>query len=1153
MDIPNSGAIFTLGKSYLAENNQSYFYIRNDPIKGLIAGPHQSAVICESGRLFVWGDNSHGQLGIGNQPNHNNNDNDKNNKTSYGDIITKPTCVKSLKTLGLKIVGIAFGIDWSIILAHSNEIFFSGRNIFPSGCNVSHNFTTTIVADEQCEIIRKPFRIDELDNCLTKNEDAEYYTTALAGNEHFVLMTSLGRLIAWGSNQNYQLGLSNDDTVSKPHEIKLDAPVQQFVCGPQSTLVLTTSGKFYLTGVLNEFVFTQFTELQQNLAPTEQIIFMHISKTNEIYIVTNSGSIYRSIESLRTKTLIFQRFYDYDSEENGPIWKLLKGFSFYTVLTKANKFYTTFSESGHHLKTFREISKFKNLRLLDTAVGNQHILVHGIPRSSTISATVGSVTEPHRYASRTFVMPSNFTNGSEDRIGSRGRSVTKASNKDRETGETEETKLSDINSNIMVNDVASKITSKLERESTTIKANGDAIEGIAGKSLVDKISAQTVEFLHQQEKQQDIEGNENGETKDNRDDESNHNIAATAVVVRNESNSPTDSEKTTTSLKLSSPAELSNKSPAIDKHLRPHTPYPESSTTASTPTTIKKTTPLRNYSYEAAMDHDHIEMTSPELVDSLEDIPEVEREDGLAKNSLPTMPFEEDEHLAVEINTTTDPLDSTIIVNEIRFINNGVDVTDNIKSESFDTEETESTVDSSEEHIADDYVHNAIGRKVSSGKTQGMESDVSKTIQKETGKTEQQGEYFVQSQVKNDRESTSEVKNESRTAFISHSLTGQVDDGLSTQSKNIHNAASENKTNLHTKSNNIGDEIMKAKDDISSEAEKSSGKVNKTARKSTAATTVIYDSMETGIKEGLSTKTKQKKESVLEGGMRKEIDFVPSAEIPTDTLTQKIENAAKKVNNGASEVRDSIEMATKHAVSGARDSAETVRENAKQVANDTKNTVDSIGSGARKVATEAKNAVGNVFIKMSDGTKDAVDTVAAKIAHEVQGAKENIATIFHGKNVKPSSPEDGRVSLTSEAGSKEDGPKTNTTIGEDDERTTASVNSTQNSTGNPFESPNPYDNEFDDVVERGKKALRDEINNMQQQGTQVTQQITQEAGNGKGKVRQFFCDIGGISCRNEKSVAVADEPPRYSVADKYPTQRTHDEEQNNTSKVCSIL
>lgn len=41
-----TGAVFTLGKSYLSENHQSYFFIKNDPIKKLITGSHQSAVIC---------------------------------------------------------------------------------------------------------------------------------------------------------------------------------------------------------------------------------------------------------------------------------------------------------------------------------------------------------------------------------------------------------------------------------------------------------------------------------------------------------------------------------------------------------------------------------------------------------------------------------------------------------------------------------------------------------------------------------------------------------------------------------------------------------------------------------------------------------------------------------------------------------------------------------------------------------------------------------------------------------------------------------------------------------------------------------------------------------------------------------------------------
>ncbi|XP_054734147.1 X-linked retinitis pigmentosa GTPase regulator [Anastrepha obliqua] len=1096
MDIPNTGAIFTLGKSHLAENTQSYFYIKQDPIKRLISGPHQSAVICESGRLFVWGENHYGQLGIGSQSNHNNNNGKNKSSTNSGDIITKPTCVKSLKTLGLKIADIAFGKEWSIILTHSNELFFTGRNIFPSGLNVARNFTTATVEDEECEIIRKPFRIEELEDCLAKNEDAECYTNVLAGNEHFVLMTSFGRLIAWGSNQNFQLGLVNDDDVQMPHEINLGAPVQQFVCGPESTLVLTTSGKLYFTGHLNEFVFSQFTELQQNLAPTEQIIFMHISKTNEIYIVTNAGSIYRSIESLRTKSLIFQRFYDYDSEENGPIWKLLKGFSFYAVLTKANKFYTTFSESGHHLKTFREISKFKNLRLLDVAVGNQHVLVHGIPRSSTISADVGSGAEPHHFASRTFVLPATIMNGSAQRNRKRDNNTAKVENNDNDLDDMKATKIADVNSNLLTNNLADE-KSKLEDETPDTKVNTAKIKWNGSETKEEEPPEESsfdqpkVEELSQTSGQirvdtscnvAEFEENVHKEVNGSDNKENTNAVADTASLSHNEAKSPTESEKSKQSPQSVKfvPAVVDKKaSPTNEKLLRPHTPFPESSTTGSTPTTVKKS-PLRNYSYEAAMDNDRIDNTSPALMESLENIAEImegERVDSAVKKALAsasTMPFEEDEQLTVEINTTTDPLNSTIVVNEIRFINNGVDVTDNVKAESLERGDTESTCDSSEEQMEDI-----------------------------------------------DRKSTEALNNSSK----NHKANEEDIDNTG----NI----------LNKKIQQIEVDVTGMSNELETEENKMDAEVKHLIQSS-----VTHEEAVSELKDDICAKAEHMSEDVTTA----QAELKSHTEKVSETLTDKIEGAAKKAGTAAVDVRDTVETAAKRAAAGARDAAEMVGENAKQVANDTKNTVESIGNSARKVATGAKNAVGNVFIRMSDGTKDAVDSVATKIANEVQDAKENINTMLHGKSLKPPPVEEDALSSASEAASKEGGPKTNTTTGEDDERTTASVNSNQNSNSNPFEGSNPFESSdpFDDVIERGKKALQNETHT-------VHQEIAQDTEKGKGKVRQFFNEFRGISCRNEKSVAVDDDPPRYSVEDKYLTPVHRDQQQNNTSKVCSIL
>lgn len=374
----------------------------------------------------------------------------------------------------------------------------------------------------------------------------------------------------------------------KPYEIVLDSSIQQFACGPESTLVLTEKGNLYLTGHLNEFVFPQFTELQKNLPPTEQITFVHISHASEIFIVTNTGSIYRSFESLRNKSLIFQRFYDYDSEENGPIWKLLKGTSFYAVLTRANKFYTTFSESGHHLKTFREISKFKNLRLLDMALGDRHILVHGLPRSSTLAATMGPGGE-HRFMSPSAIM-ANTTGGLMGRM----NHVKKA----RQATALDETQRSPaMNSSHLVEPMP-------ERPKTNTPVH---------------------ETLKEEVEMNDVEQKENMDSNNNLDLEEHQEVNSDPPPESDSLHSDSPKRKSPTgSMKshksISSLRRLQHVN-SSEKLLRPRTPYPESSGGSSPQTAFKKT-PVRNASYHTAMDEEFIEHTSPRLVESLENIPE---------------------------------------------------------------------------------------------------------------------------------------------------------------------------------------------------------------------------------------------------------------------------------------------------------------------------------------------------------------------------------------------------------------------------------------------------------------------------------------------------------------------------------------------------
>lgn len=848
----------------------------------------------------------------------------------------------------------------------------------------------------------------------------------------------------------------------------MDAAVQQFACGPESTLVLTASGSLFLTGRINEFVFHKFTELQKNLSPTEQIIFMHISKASEIFIVTNVGNIYRSFESLRNKSLVFQRFYDYDSEENGPIWKLLKGFSFYAVLSKANKFFTTFSESGHHLKTFREISKFKNLRLLDIAVGDQHILVQGLPRSTSLSATGGSAAESHNYMSRSFVLQPKDLNANTQMRSASGRSLTKQqAMNEPETADAEQgfnamgASVAAVSAGVATLQAVKHISNDLldeqgnmeksyeeeddkaqETEAPKVEeVNGNVEQPVMESNKVEQ-EAKKPELTQSEETPQENDKDKATEPKvkePSAPEESPVKLtttvteapqAVTETITRlptPPTHTPTPPDSPTESLKSrksqeklpSLPSQSSQEKPSTlseqqavaeevpsqssqeqtqsvnshEKQLRPHTPYPESSN-ASTPQTIKKT-PIRNFSYEAAMRHDEIEQTSPELVDSLDTVEENPLAESMhptdIKISTPTPPTEEDEQLAVEITTTEDADDSSKVVNEIRFINNGVDVTAKVEEQMPDTP--------------------------------------------------------------------------------------------------------------------LGDSV----EDVESESEQ------------------MLQELEQHVDKVVAEQTAEAKKATESIG-----DAIESKLMDTRNSVQTV------MRNAATGARNAVEAAGERMATGARDAVDAAGKGAQRVADGARDAVDAAGKGAQRFANDARQSmeqVGSNAAKVAANTRDsmgkAMDSMTNKISTEMHGAKENISSLFQIKAAKDAHSTTTPTSTPEEPIAKGNSETAGSVEGEEDERTTASVNSNHNSAGhgngNIFEPMNTNSHAYegdplDAVVERGKKAMQEELRALEEQraqshihnkGADQRRQSTES----KGIVQQFL-DGMRLSCRNEKAVQI---------------------------------
>ncbi|XP_076686712.1 uncharacterized protein LOC143378686 isoform X2 [Andrena cerasifolii] len=213
--IPETGAVFTIGRSRFADNIASHFFIRKDSVIAITCGDEHSAVICQTGRLFVFGSNDWGQLGLGHK-NH----------------ISKPSCVKILKPE--RVTHVACGRAHTLICTGSQKIFACG-------------------SDQEGQLGRGTSAIGDSSSSPVLVYDSGRAGSKIvqiaAGSHHSLALTSDGRVFAWGSNLEGQLGLPDvSGLVNKPTKVHIPEPVKQISTGYYHSTFLTESGLVYVCG-----------------------------------------------------------------------------------------------------------------------------------------------------------------------------------------------------------------------------------------------------------------------------------------------------------------------------------------------------------------------------------------------------------------------------------------------------------------------------------------------------------------------------------------------------------------------------------------------------------------------------------------------------------------------------------------------------------------------------------------------------------------------------------------------------------------------------------------------------------------------------------------------------------------------------------------
>ena len=180
------------------------------------AGLYHTVLLREDGRVYCWGDNSYGQLGIGSTENE-----------------EMPTLVPDL----VNIVMVSAGAYHTIALSEDGTVYAWGRNSFGQ------------IGNGTSAVALSPVRIDSIPPMKEIS----------AGAFHTLALSIDGKVYAWGDNNEFQVGdvqAENvvDDTgnilgkrVAKP-QLVVESGVKAISAGGNHSLYLSSDGHVYAWG-----------------------------------------------------------------------------------------------------------------------------------------------------------------------------------------------------------------------------------------------------------------------------------------------------------------------------------------------------------------------------------------------------------------------------------------------------------------------------------------------------------------------------------------------------------------------------------------------------------------------------------------------------------------------------------------------------------------------------------------------------------------------------------------------------------------------------------------------------------------------------------------------------------------------------------------
>ncbi|QWB99390.1 hypothetical protein KHQ88_04290 [Mycoplasmatota bacterium] len=199
----------------------------DDEIVSVRLGEYHGIALSQNGRVFTWGHNSYGKLGLAGGSNQN-------------------TPVDITDNFNLeeneKIVYISAGRDNNAIITSMNRVFTFGVNAYGQLGNgeINNPWEETIYTPQD---ITDAFELED-----------DYIVKIDLGNNHSMALSAYGQVFAWGDNEYGQLGIGDEDEqVLEPMNItdQFDLDEDQIIdieVGYNHSGVLSETGRVFVFG-----------------------------------------------------------------------------------------------------------------------------------------------------------------------------------------------------------------------------------------------------------------------------------------------------------------------------------------------------------------------------------------------------------------------------------------------------------------------------------------------------------------------------------------------------------------------------------------------------------------------------------------------------------------------------------------------------------------------------------------------------------------------------------------------------------------------------------------------------------------------------------------------------------------------------------------